>query len=98
MRKNALVIGLKGLTNNSLDSKQYKKKLIMTTTFNTLITGDLFRFSDEETVYIVCYNKHCVIGNNVIEEVENPNHKQNITPFMMDREVIKIPDNEINYV
>ena len=23
----------------------------MTTTFNTLITGDLFRFSDEETVY-----------------------------------------------
>ena len=36
--------------------------------------------------------------NNVIEEVENPNHKQNITPFMMDREVIKIPDNEINYV
>lgn len=30
--------------------------------------------------------------------VEHPNHKQNITPFMMDREVIKIPDNEINYV
>lgn len=69
-----------------------------TTTFKTLITGDIFRFSDEETVYIVCYNKHCVIGNNVIEEVEHPNHKQNITPFMMDREVIKIPDSEINYV
>lgn len=69
----------------------------MKTTFKTLITGDLFRFPYEETVYIVCYNKHCVIGNNVIEEVENPNHRLSITPFMMDREVVKIPNNEINY-
>lgn len=44
-----------------------------TTTFKTLITGDIFRFSDEETVYLVCYNKNFIIGNNVIEEVERPN-------------------------
>lgn len=69
-----------------------------TTTFKNLITGDLFRFSDEETVYIVCYNKHCVIGNNVIEEVEKPNVKRNITPFMMDKEVIKLSCNEVYYV
>lgn len=72
--------------------------MIKTTTFKTLITGDLFRFSDEETVYLVCYNKHCVIGNNVIEEVERPNIRRNITPFMMDREVIKYFDDEITYV
>lgn len=41
-----------------------------TTIFKTLITGDIFRFSDEETVYLVCYNKNFIIGNNVIEEVE----------------------------
>ena len=69
-----------------------------TTTFKTLITGDIFRFSDEETVYIVCYNKHCVIGNNIIEEVERPNQKQSITPFMMDREVVKFLDGEISHV
>lgn len=70
----------------------------MTTTFNTLITGDLFRFSDEETVYIVCYNKNFIIGNNVIEEVERPNIRQNITPFMMDREVVKFLDDEVTHV
>lgn len=47
-----------------------------TTIFKTLITGDIFRFSDEETVYLVCYNKNFIIGNNVIEEVERPNIRQ----------------------
>ncbi|MFK2324781.1 hypothetical protein ACIXT2_18050 [Bacteroides fragilis] len=70
----------------------------MTTTFNTLITGDIFRFSDEETVYLVCYNKNFIIGNNVIEEVERPNIRQNITPFMMDREVVKFLDDEVTHV
>ena len=69
-----------------------------TTTFKTLITGDIFLFSDEETVYLVCYNKNFIIGNNVIEEVERPNIRQNITPFMMDREVIKFLDDEISHV
>lgn len=69
-----------------------------TTTFKTLITGDIFRFSDEETVYLVCYNKNFIIGNNVIEEVERPNIRQNITPFMMDREVVKFLDDEVIYV
>jgi len=68
------------------------------TKFKALITGDLFRFSDEETVYLVCYNKHCIIGNNVIEEVEKPSVTRNITPFMMDREVVKFIDNEVAYV
>lgn len=69
-----------------------------TTTFKTLITGDIFRFSDEETVYLVCYNKNFIIGNNVIEEVEGPNIRQNITPFMMDREVVKFLDDEVTHV
>ena len=69
-----------------------------TTTFKTLITGDIFRFSDEETVYLVCYNKNFIIGNNVIEEVERPNIRQNITPFMMDREVEKFLDDEVTHV
>ena len=69
-----------------------------TTTFKTLITGDIFRFSDEETVYLVCYNKNFIIGNNVIEEVERPNIGQNITPFMMDREVVKFLDDEVTHV
>lgn len=69
-----------------------------TTTFRTLITGDIFRFSDEETVYLVCYNKNFIIGNNVIEEVERPNIRQNITPFMMDREVVKFLDDEVTHV
>ena len=69
-----------------------------TTTFKTLITGDIFRFSDEETVYLVCYNKNFIIGNNVIEEVERPNIRQNITPFMMDREVVKYLDDEVTHV
>lgn len=69
-----------------------------TTTFKTLITGDMFRFSDEETVYLVCYNKNFIIGNNVIEEVERPNIRQNITPFMMDREVVKFLDDEVTHV
>lgn len=69
-----------------------------TTTFKTLITGDIFRFSDEETVYLVCYNKNFIIGNNVIEEVERPNMKQSITPFMMDREVVKYLDDEVTHV
>ena len=69
-----------------------------TTTFKTLITGDIFRFSDEETVYPVCYNKNFIIGNNVIEEVERPNIRQNITPFMMDREVVKFLDDEVTHV
>ena len=69
-----------------------------TTTFKTLITGDIFRFSDEETVYLVCYNKNFIIGNNVIEEVERPNNRQNITPFMMDREVVKFLDDEVTHV
>lgn len=69
-----------------------------TTTFKTLITGDIFRFSDEETVYLVCYNKNFIIGNNVIEEVERPNIRQNITPFMMDREVVKFLDDEVTHV
>ncbi len=69
-----------------------------TTTFKTLITGDIFRFSDEETVYLVCYNKNFIIGNNVIEEVERPNIRQNITPFMMDREVVKFLDDEVIHV
>lgn len=68
------------------------------TTFKKLITGDLFRFADEKTVYLVCYNKHCVIGNNVIEEVERPYIRRNITPFMMDRDVVKFLDNEITHV
>nr|DAP92364.1 MAG TPA: hypothetical protein [Caudoviricetes sp.] len=68
------------------------------TSFSSLITGDLFRFLNDETVYIVCYNKHCIIGNNIIEEVENPNKKKIITPFMMDMKVIKIHYSEINYV
>lgn len=68
------------------------------TIFKTLITGDIFRFSYEETVYIVCYNKNFIIGNNVIEEVERPNIRINITPFMMDREVVKLLDNEISHV
>ena len=68
-----------------------------TTTFKTLITGDIFRFSDEETVYLVCYNKNFIIGNNVIEEVERPNIRQNITPFMMDREVEKFLDDEVTH-
>ena len=69
-----------------------------TTTFKTLITGDIFRFSDEETIYLVCYNKNFIIGNNVIEEVERPNIRQNITPFMMDREVVKFLDDEVTHV
>ena len=69
-----------------------------TTTFKTLITGDIFRFSDEETVYLVCYNKNFIIGNNVIEEVERPNIRQTITPFMMDREVVKFLDDEVTHV
>ena len=69
-----------------------------TTTFKTLITGDIFRFSDEETVYLVCYKKNFIIGNNVIEEVERPNIRQNITPFMMDREVVKFLDDEVTHV
>ena len=69
-----------------------------TTTFKTLITGDIFRFSDEETVYLVCYNKNFIIGNNVIEEVERPNIRQNITSFMMDREVVKFLDDEVTHV
>lgn len=69
-----------------------------TTTFKTLIIGDIFRFSDEETVYLVCYNKNFIIGNNVIEEVERPNIRQNITPFMMDREVVKFLDDEVTHV
>lgn len=69
-----------------------------TTTFKTLITGDIFRFSDEESVYLVCYNKNFIIGNNVIEEVERPNIRQNITPFMMDREVVKFLDDEVTHV
>ena len=69
-----------------------------TTTFKTLITGDIFRFSDEETVYLVCYNKNFIIGNNVIEGVERPNIRQNITPFMMDREVVKFLDDEVTHV
>ncbi|MCA5602779.1 hypothetical protein VVD37_15895 [Bacteroides fragilis] len=69
-----------------------------TTIFKTLITGDIFRFSDEETVYLVCYNKNFIIGNNVIEEVERPNIRQNITPFMMDREVVKFLDDEVTHV
>ena len=69
-----------------------------TTTFKTLITGDIFRFSGEETVYLVCYNKNFIIGNNVIEEVERPNIRQNITPFMMDREVVKFLDDEVTHV
>lgn len=69
-----------------------------TAKFKDLTTGDIFKFKDAEIVYLVCYNKHCVIGNNLIEEVYNPNNKQSITPFMMDREVVKIPDNAINYV
>ena len=69
-----------------------------TTTFKTLNTGDIFRFSDEETVYLVCYNKNFIIGNNVIEEVERPNIRQNITPFMMDREVVKFLDDEVIHV
>lgn len=69
-----------------------------TTTFKTLITGDIFRFSDEETVYLVCYNKNFIIGNNVIEEVERPNIRQNITPFMMDREVVRFLDDEVTHV
>lgn len=69
-----------------------------TTTFKTLITGDIFRFSDEETVYLVCYSKNFIIGNNVIEEVERPNIRQNITPFMMDREVVKFLDDEVTHV
>lgn len=69
-----------------------------TITFKTLITGDIFRFSDEETVYLVCYNKNFIIGNNVIEEVERPNIRQNITPFMMDREVVKFLDDEVTHV
>lgn len=69
-----------------------------TTTFKTLITGDIFRFSDEETVYLVCYNKNFIIGNNVIEEVERPNIRQNITLFMMDREVVKFLDDEVTHV
>lgn len=68
------------------------------TKFKALITGDLFRFSDEKTVYLVCYNKHCIIGNNVIEEVEKPSVTRNITPFMMDREVVKFIDDEVAYV
>ncbi|MCM0314278.1 hypothetical protein [Bacteroides fragilis] len=62
------------------------------------LTCYIFRFSDEETVYLVCYNKNFIIGNNVIEEVERPNIRQNITPFMMDREVIKFLDDEIFHV
>lgn len=69
-----------------------------TTTIKTLITGDIFRFLDEETVYLVCYNKNFIIGNNVIEEVERPNIRQNITPFMMDREVVKFLDDEVTHV
>lgn len=69
-----------------------------TTTFKTLITGDIFRFSDEETVYLVCYNKNFIIGNNVIEEVERPNIRKNITPFMMDRKVVKFLADEVTYV
>lgn len=69
-----------------------------TTTFKTLITGDIFRFSDEETVYIVCYNKHYIIGNNIIEEVERPSIIRNITPFMMDREVVRFLDDRVAHV
>ena len=72
--------------------------MAQTTTFKTLNTGDIFRFSDEETVYLVCYNKNFIIGNNVIEEVERPNIRQNITPFMMDREVVKFLDDEVIHV
>lgn len=69
----------------------------MKTKFKSLITGDAFRFVGESTVYMVCYNKQYIVGNNVIEELERPGHKQAITPGMMDMEVIRINDNEINY-
>lgn len=68
------------------------------TTFKNLITGDVFRFADEETVYLVCYSKHCIGGNDVIEEVERPYIKQMINPFMMDREVVKFSEDEISYI
>lgn len=49
MRKNALVIGLKGLTNNSLDSKQYRYETISTGGRMRLITKQAAKLKELET-------------------------------------------------
>lgn len=68
-----------------------------TTKFKKLGTGDIFRFIDKETAYLVCYGKHSIEGNNIIEELERPAIILQITEAMMEREVIKYNVNEINY-
>ncbi|WP_302994204.1 hypothetical protein [Parabacteroides goldsteinii] len=65
--------------------------------FKELGTGDIFRFINKKTAYLVCYGKHSIEGNNIIQELKKPFIISQITESMMEREVVKYNVNEINY-
>ncbi len=67
----------------------------MKTIFRRLVTGDIFSFVGEETIYLVCYNKHGVLGDNKIESLQNPKSSMDIIPSMMHREVLLYSTDEI---
>ena len=67
----------------------------MKTIFKRLVTGDIFSFVNEETIYLVCYNKRGVLGDNKIESLQNPRISMEVTPSMMHREVLLYSTDEI---
>lgn len=68
----------------------------MNTIFKRLVTGDIFSFVGEETIYLVCYNKRGVLGDNKIESLQAPRTSMDIIPSMIHREVVLYSTDEIS--